>query len=188
MSPAGDVTTLLLAHGRGEAGAFDALVPLVYADLRRLARAQRRRVSAAGNTLDTTGLVHEAYARLVDAARVNWHDRGHFLAVAAKVMRHILVDYARARGRLKRGGDRQVETLEEDMLAVARDAERLLDIDRALERLVHVDPRLVRLVECRFFAGLSERETADALGLSVRTVQRDWLRARAVLRRELSAA
>jgi RNA polymerase sigma factor (TIGR02999 family) len=186
VNPAADVTTLLLAHGRGEAGAFDALVPLVYADLRRLARVQRRRLPA-GDTLDTTGLVHEAYARLVDAARVSWNDRGHFLAVAAKVMRHILVDYARTRGRLKRGGNQRMETLDEDMLAVARDAERLLDIDRALERLVHVDPRLVRLVECRFFAGLSEQETADALGLSLRTVQRDWLRARAALRRELSA-
>jgi RNA polymerase sigma-70 factor, ECF subfamily len=186
VSPAADVTTLLLAHGRGEAGAFDALVPLVYADLRRVARAQRRRLNG-GDTLDTTGLVHEAYARLVDAARVSWNDRGHFLAVAAKVMRHILIDYAKARGRLKRGGNQQVETLDEEMLAVARDAERLLDIDRALERLVHIDPRLVRLVECRFFAGFSEQETAAALGLSVRTVQRDWLRARAALRRELSA-
>jgi RNA polymerase sigma-70 factor, ECF subfamily len=183
--PAADVTTLLLAHGRGEAGAFDALVPLIYADLRRLARAQRRRLSA-GDTLDTTGLVHEAYARLVDGARASWNDRGHFLAVAAKVMRHVLVDYARTRGRLKRGGRQRVETLDEEMLAVARDAERLLDIDRALERLIDVDPRLVRLVECRFFAGLSEQETADALGLSLRTVQRDWLRARAALRRELS--
>jgi RNA polymerase sigma-70 factor, ECF subfamily len=186
MSPAADVTTLLIAHGRGDADAFDALVPLVYADLRRLARVQRRRLPA-GDTLDTTGLVHEAYAHLVDGARASWNDRGHFLAVAAKVMRHILVDYARTRGRLKRGGNQRIETLDEDMLAVARDAERLLDIDRALERLVHVDPRLVRLVECRFFAGLSEQETADALGLSLRTVQRDWLRARAALRRELSA-
>jgi RNA polymerase sigma factor (TIGR02999 family) len=186
VSAAADVTTLLHAHGRGEAGAFEALVPLVYADLRRLARAQRRRQSA-GDTLDTTGLVHEAYARLVDGARASWNDRSHFLAVAAKVMRHILVDYARTRGRLKRGGNLQVETLDEDMLAVARDAERLLDIDRALERLIDVDPRLVRLVECRFFAGLSEQETAEALGLSLRTVQRDWLRARAALRRDLSA-
>lgn len=187
MSPAADVTTLLLAHGRGEAGAFDALVPLVYADLRRLARAQRRRLPA-GDTLETTGLVHEAYVRLVDGARVSWNDRGHFLAVAARVMRHILVDYARAHRRLKRGGHQQPETLDEDMLAVARDADRLLDIDRALERLIQIDPRLVRLVECRFFAGLSEQETADALGLSVRTIQRDWLRARAALRRELSAS
>lgn len=102
-------------------------------------------------------------------------------------MRHILVDYARARGRRKRGGDRRAQTLDEAMLAVERDAERLLDVDRALQRLAADEPRLVRLVECRFFAGLGEQETAEALGVSLRTVQRDWVRARAALRRELAS-
>jgi RNA polymerase sigma factor (TIGR02999 family) len=185
MTEDNDVTALLIAHRRGDPGALDALVPLVYADLRRLARAQRRRVPV-GETLDTTGLVHEAYARLVDRSRASWNDRGHFLAVAAMAMRQILVDYARARHRQKRGGDRRAQTLDDAMIAVERDAEGLLDIDRALARLDSIDPRLVRVVECRFFAGLSEQETAEALGVSLRTVQRDWLRARAALRRELA--
>jgi RNA polymerase sigma factor (TIGR02999 family) len=179
----GSVTNLLLAHGRGAEGAFDRLVPLVYDDLRRLARAQLRRLRG-GDTLDTAGLVHEAYLRLVDQTRATWRDRGHFLAVSALAMRQILIDYARSRQRAKRGGDAQRVTLDDEM-AVTRQATHLIELDQALERLAAVDPRLVRVVECRHFAGYSEEETASALGVSLRTAQRDWLKARAWLRQEL---
>jgi RNA polymerase sigma factor (TIGR02999 family) len=184
VTDSGDVTELLLAHGRGVSGAFERLVSLVYADLRRLARAQLRRVPNA--SLDTTALAHEAYLKLVDRERVAWHDRGHFLAVCALAMRQILVDHARARLRLKRGGPAIAVTLDGRDVAVTRDAERLLDLDRALIDLTNEDPRLVRIVECRYFAGMTEAETADALDVSVRTIQRDWLKARALLRRALS--
>ena len=179
-----DVTELLLAHGEGRTGAFDQLLPLVYHDLRRLARAQLRR-RAPGATLDTTGLVHEAYLKLVDQSRASWRDRGHFFAVSAMAMRHILVDHARRRTRHKRGGEASVLPLDEARVAIARDAEQLVALDLALQRLQQVDERLVRVVECRYFAGYSEQETAEALGVSLRTAQRDWLKARAWLRREL---
>jgi RNA polymerase sigma factor (TIGR02999 family) len=181
-----DITELLHAHGRGEQGAFDRLVPLVYQDLRRLARVQLRRLRV-GETLDTTALVHEAYLKLVDHTRASWKDRGHFLAVSALAMRQVLVDYARQRRRAKRGGDFLREPLDEAATSAAADAARILEIDLALQRLAAVDERAARVFECRFFAGLSEQETADALGLSLRTAQRDWLKARAWLRAELSA-
>jgi len=182
-----DVTELLLAHGRGQADAFGQLVPLVYDDLRRVARAQLRRLRV-GETLDTTSLVHEAYLRLVDQTRATWNDRGHFLAVSAVAMRQVLIDHARGRTRQKRGGDARREPLDEAMTAVATDAERLIEIDLALQKLDTEDPRLVRVVECRYFAGLSEQETAQALGVSLRTAQRDWLKARAWLRQALGRA
>ena len=182
--PATDVTQLLQAHGRGEPGALERLVPLVYDELRRAARAQlRRRISPA--SLDTTGLVHEAYLRLVDQTRTNWQNRGHFLAVSAIAMRQILVDHARARARRKRGAGAEHEVLDEQSLAVAHEAERLLILNDALDRMGAEDARLVRIVECRHFAGYTEQETAEALGLSLRTVQREWLKARAWLRRHL---
>jgi RNA polymerase sigma factor (TIGR02999 family) len=180
-----DVTDLLHAHRAGQPDALGRLVPLLYDDLRRVARSQLRRLRI-GETLDTTGLVHEAYLRLVDQSRATWEDRGHFLAVSAVAMRQILIDYARERTRQKRGGDRVHEPLDEGMAAaVAADAERLLDIDRALQRLAETTPRLARVVECRFFGGLTEQETAEALGLSLRTAQREWLKARAWLRQAL---
>lgn len=179
-----DVTELLLAHGRGDAAAFDRLVGLVYDDLRRLARAQLRRVPA-GQTLDTTALVHEAYLKLVDQTRAHWHDRGHFLAVSATAMRQILIDYARSRVRQKRGGGAEHAVLDEARVAATGEAEHMLELDLALKKLAEVDPRLVRVVECRYFAGFSEQETAEALGVSLRTAQRDWLRAKAWLRNEL---
>jgi RNA polymerase sigma factor (TIGR02999 family) len=178
-----DVTELLIAHRHGVDGAFDQLVGLVYDDLRRIARAQLRRIR--GETLDTTALVHEAYLKLVDHSRAEWRDRGHFMAVTATAMRQILIDYARGRARAKRGGGAVAEPLDEAHVAVAAEAERLLDIDRALHQLGALDPRLVRVVECRYFAGFSEQETADALDVSLRTAQRDWLRARAWLRQAL---
>jgi RNA polymerase sigma factor (TIGR02999 family) len=180
-----DVTDLLHAHRAGQPDALGRLVPLLYDDLRRVARSQLRRLRI-GETLDTTGLVHEAYLRLVDQSRATWEDRGHFLAVSALAMRQILIDYARERTRQKRGGDRVHEPLDEAMAAdVAADAERLLDIDRALQRLAEATPRLAQVVECRFFGGLTEQETAEALGLSLRTAQREWLKARAWLRQAL---
>ena len=179
-----DVTELLMAHGRGDAGAFDRLVGLVYDDLRRLARAQLRRVPP-GQTLDTTALVHEAYLKLVDHTRARWQDRGHFLAVSATAMRHILIDYARGRTRGKRGGGLERIPLDENRVAAAVEADQMVALDLALQKLALVEPRLVQVVECRYFAGYSEQETADAVGVSLRTAQRDWLRAKAWLREAL---
>lgn len=179
-----DVTQLLIAHGAGQAGALDQLVPLVYDDLRRVARGQLGRYRP-GDSLNTTGLVHDAYMRLVDQTRATYRDRGHFFAVCAMAMRQIIVDYARRRGRRKRGGDQVHVPLDEDNSPAAREAGHVLDVDDALQKLGAANPRLARVVECRFFAGLSEQETAEALGLSVRTAQREWFKARAWLRAEL---
>jgi RNA polymerase sigma factor (TIGR02999 family) len=178
------VTALLHAYRDGDRGAFDRLVPLVYEDLRRIARRQMRRTPMA-RTLDTTGLVHEAWMKLADQPGAAWQDRGHFLAVAARAMRQVVIDYARRRLAAKRGGGAQVVELDEGHAAVEQQAEWLLTVDQALTRLGAHNPRLVQVVECRFFAGLSEEETAEAINVSLRTAQRDWLRARAWLREEL---
>lgn len=183
-NPATDVTGLLLAHAGGQSGALERLVPLVYDDLRRMARAQARRGGGA-QTLGTTGLVHEAYLRLVDQTRASWRDRGHFFAVCAMAMRQILVDQARARQRQKRGGAAERVPLERAPDPAFAHAEHLLQLDLALQRLGRLDARLVHIVECRYFAGYTDQETADALGLSLRTAQREWLKARAWLRAEL---
>jgi RNA polymerase sigma factor (TIGR02999 family) len=181
-----EITQLLLAHGAGDSNALDRLVPLVYEDLRRLARVQLRR-RGGGETLNTGGLVNEAYLRLVDQTRASWRDRGHFFAVCAIAMRQIVVDHARRRTRLKRGGDHGMVPLDEarDHAAEA-DAARVLEIDMALRKLGEADRRLAAVVECRYFAGLTDEETALALGVSVRTAQREWFKARAWLRHELS--
>jgi RNA polymerase sigma factor (TIGR02999 family) len=179
-----DITQLLLAHGTGQPDALERLVPLVYDDLRRVARAQLGRFRP-GDSLNTTGLVHDAYLRLVDQSRATYRDRGHFFAVCAIAMRQIIVDYARRRGRQKRGGDQVHVPLDDAASPIAREADRILEIDVALDRLAAHDARLARVVECRFFAGLSEQETAEALDLSVRSVQREWFKARAWLRAEL---
>jgi RNA polymerase sigma factor (TIGR02999 family) len=180
-----DITELLIAHGGGDPEALDRLVPLVYEDLRRLARVQLRR-RRPGQTLDTTGLVHEAYLRLVDQTRASWRDRGHFLAVSALAMRQIAVDHARRRARAKRGGGQVAVSLDEINEPAAREAAHILEIDEALKRLAVENARLARVVECRYFAGLSEEETAAALDVSLRTAQREWFKARAWLRRELT--
>jgi RNA polymerase sigma factor (TIGR02999 family) len=182
----GEITDLLAAHRAGDGEAFSRLVPLVYEDLRRIARRSLRGGRGA-RTIDTTALVHEAYLKLVDQTRAAWQDRNHFFAVAARAMRQILVDEARRKAAAKRGGGAVTLALEEDRhgAALAVDAERLLAIDEALESLATLDPRLPRVVECRFFAGYTDEETAGALGVSMRTVQRDWMRARAWLREEL---
>jgi RNA polymerase sigma factor (TIGR02999 family) len=182
----GDITELLVAHVQGRSGALEALVPLVYGDLRRLARAQMRGRSPGG-TLETGALVHEAYLRLVDENRASWQDRRHFYAVAAMAMRQIVIDHARRRTRAKRGGGQHITALDDVADPLSRDAEQMLDLDRALSALETTHPRMVRVVECRYFGGLSEQETAEALGTSLRTVQREWLKARASLRAALGA-
>jgi RNA polymerase sigma factor (TIGR02999 family) len=179
-----DVTDLLIAHGAGDSAALDRLVPLVYEDLRRIARLQLRRRRAT-DTLDTAALVHEAYVRLVDQSRASWRDRGHFFAVSAIAMRQIVVDHARRRARLKRGGDQAIVPLDDVNEPGTREAAHVLEIDFALRKLTAVDPDLARVIECRYFAGLTEGETAEALGVSVRTAQRQWFKARAWLRAEL---
>jgi len=166
---------------------MDRLFPLVYDELHDLARRQRRR-RHPGETLDTTALLHEAYLKLVDQSHPQWQDRNHFMAVAAVVMRHLLVDQARRKTARKRGGNEEPVPLEEVHLGVgtvAR-AEEILAIHEALEELAGLNPRLVTLVELRFFAGLSVEEAAEAMGLSERTVKRDWRKARAFLHRALS--
>jgi len=178
-----DVTALLQAHGAGAEHALDQLLPLVYDDLRRVARGQLRR--RPDHSLNTAGLVNEAYLRLVDQTRAQWNDRGHFFAVSALAMRQILVDRARRRLRSKRGGDQVIVAIDESIDAADRDAQLVLDVDIALQKLGDYDPDLARVVNCRFFAGLTDEETAAALGTSMRTAQRQWFKARAWLREEL---
>jgi RNA polymerase sigma factor (TIGR02999 family) len=182
----------LLARARaGERGAVDGLFPLVYDELRRLARAHRRRWQG-DETLDTTALVHEAYLRLVDQSSPDWKDRAHFLAVASRAMRHILIDYARARRARKRGGSRERLSVEQMEAALERgsdvsdaSAEALVALEEALQRLERQNPRQARIVECRFFGGMTVPETAEALGTSPSTVTRGWAAAQAWLYRDL---
>lgn len=162
----------------------DRLVPLVYGQLRHLAHAYLARERHA-QTLVTTELVHEAYLKLVDHAHVPHRGRSYFFGAAARAMRQVLVDRARHRTRLKRGGGHDAVELDADLLAVNELAAEILDLHRALERLEQLDPRAARVVECRFFAGLDEEETAEALNLSSRTVRRDWTAAKAWLYRTL---
>ena len=180
-----DVTQLLIAHGHGDSAALGLLVPLVYDDLRRLARAQLRR-GREGDSLNTGALVHEAYLRLVDQSRTSWKDRGHFFAVSALAMRQIVVDRARRRARIKRGGNQPVVPLDAINEPGTRDPSHVLEIDLALDKLAALDQTLAKIVECRYFAGFTEEETANAMGMSVRTVQREWFKARAWLRAELA--
>jgi RNA polymerase sigma factor (TIGR02999 family) len=184
MEEVGEITRLLHAYDGGDRSAFDRLVPLVYEELRRLARSHLRRVPG-GHTLNTTGLVHEAYLKLAKSPGLRLNDRGHLMAVTACAMRQVLVSRARARLRAKRGHGEGAAPLDEDRLGYEPDAERLLDLDRALGTLRHRQERLAAVFECRYFGGLGEEETAEALGASLRTVQRDWMRARAWLRAEL---
>jgi RNA polymerase sigma factor (TIGR02999 family) len=170
----------------GRRDALDALVPLVYDELRVIAhRHLAARGGARGATLATTALVNEAYLKLVDQSRAGWRDRAHFMALAAVAMRHVLTDRARARVALKRGGERRPVTLDEHAVADDAAPEQLLEVDDALQRLAALDARLARVVELRFFGGLSEEEIAEALGVTVRTVRRDWVKARMLLRHAL---
>lgn len=164
---------------------MDELFPLVYDELRRIAH-RRMQGERSGHTLRTTALVHEAYLELVDLERVDWQNRRHFFALAARVMRNVLVDYAVKRNAEKRGGDRDRVPLEEWDGATEVVLDDVLAVHQALERLEAIDERQVRVVECRFFAGLTIEETSEALGISTSTVGRDWRMARAWLNRELT--
>lgn len=179
-----EITLLIDRWSEGDGDAFDRLVDLVYDDLRRLARHHLRR-SHRYHTLDTTGLVHEAYLKLVGFQDSNTRNRAQFFAFFSRAMRRILIDYARARNAEKRGGTRIRVPLSEDSATVKAQAVELLAVDEALTFLGERDPRLTRVVECRFFGGLTVPETAAALGTSTRTVERDWARARAFLYRAL---
>lgn len=169
----------------GASESLDRLVPIVYAELRAIAHRQLA-ISGRGGTLATTALVHEAYIKLVDQSQAQWRDRTHFFAIAALAMRHVLVDRAKARRRLKRGGDQCHVSLDEENIGADDQPDALLELDEALTRLAAFDPRLARVVEYRFFGGLTEQEIAEAMGVTRRTVQRDWTKARALLHRALA--
>lgn len=179
-----DVTGLLVAWGHGDESVLDELMPIVHEELRRLAR-RLMRGERGNHTLQTTALVNEAYLRLVDLSRVRWQDRAHFFAMSARLMRRILVDHARSRKYLKRGGTLRQVSLDE-ALAVSERGTDLVALDDALDALGAVDLRKSQVVELRFFGGLSIEETAEALQVSGETVVRDWRFARAWLLRELS--
>jgi RNA polymerase sigma factor (TIGR02999 family) len=179
-----EVTQLLLAWSDGDQAALDKLVPLVYEELHRLAHRYISR-ERPGHTLQTTALAHEAYLRLVNAKSVRWQNRAHFFAVAARLMRRILVDLARARHDLKRGGGQQFSLDEVLVVSPERGAD-LLALDEALDGLAALNPRQSQVVELRYFGGLTEDEVAEVLKVSPRTVRSDWSLARAWLYRELS--
>jgi RNA polymerase sigma factor (TIGR02999 family) len=182
-----EITEALAALSRGAPEAMDRLMPLVYRELKGIAHRQLG-AEAGGHTLSTTAVVHEAYLRLAEQSRTQWVDRGQFFAIAARVMRRVLIDYARQHQATRRGGPGRsavaLELLEQGdspSISVPERAESLLALDEALEGLYQMDERLARVVECRFFAGLNEVETSEALGVSQRTVSRDWQMARAWL-------
>ena len=175
--PHGEVTELLLAWSGGEACALDKLIPLVYAELRRLAH-RYMRGQPVDHSLETAALINEAYLRLIDSSRVRWQDRAHFLAVSAQVMRRVLVDFARSRKSQRRGGDCQRISLEATATLHKARSTDLLELDRALDTLALTSPRKAQVIELRFFGGLSVEETAAVLGVSEDTVMRDWKLAR----------
>lgn len=183
MAESEPITELLKSARGGDPGALDAVFERVYAELRNLAGAQLRRAGPAG-TLNTTAVVHEAYLKLANSPALSFEDRNHFYSVAARVMRQILLNHARHHMAAKRGGGRPV-TLKDDDAAVEAEAHRVMVIDAALSRLAAVDERLARVVELRYFAGLSVIEVGEILGVTDRTIKRDWQAARAFLYREL---
>ena len=179
-------TELLLSLRNGDKEALNELVPLVYDELRSIAR-HKLRFEARGHSLNTTALVHEAYLKLFQLDRLQWESRAHFLAIAAQAMRNILVSHARARKRVKRGGGVVPAPLDEAVDLPVKEAERILELDQALERLTALNPRHARMVECRFFGGMTIEETALALDVSPATAKRDWSVLRLSLGRELTA-
>jgi len=180
-----EVTQLLVDWRNGNQSALDGLLPLVYDELHRLAHNYMGR-ERPGHTLQTTALVNEAYMRLVNQNQVDWQSRAHFFAIASQVMRHLLVDYARRRKYAKRGGSARQITLDETALVSQERDTGLIALDEALERLAAIDLRKSRIVELRYFGGLSVEETSEVLAVSVITVKREWLKAKAWLYRELS--
>jgi len=186
MERQGDVTRLLDLANDGDPEAMRSVLALLYDRLRVIAHRQLAR-EAEGHTLETDGLVHEAFLRLLGVERVQWRDRQHVLAIAARMMRRVLIDYADRRRAGKRGGGDAAIELDEALVAVDEHIDDIRALDEALERLESVNPRHCQVVECRFFAGLSIEETAGVLGLSPATVKRDWIAARAWLNRELEA-
>lgn len=183
--PTHEVTQWLADWSKGDETALEKLSPLVYRELHRLAQSYMRG-EAPGHTLQTTALVNEAYIRLVDTRRMQWQSRAHFCAVAARLMRRILVDFARSRGQIKHGGGLQHVSLDEASVTVAECDAALLDLDSALTSLAELDERQSRVVELRFFAGMTETEIAEVLQVSPRTVHSDWSVARAWLLHQLS--
>lgn len=168
----------------GRTDALDQILPLVYDELRRTAR--RELAVRPSDTLSATGLVHELYLKFSRSEGAGWQNRAHFLSVAAIAMRHILVDRARRRTAEKRGGAQRPITLDDGLVDGAHDPESLLELDEALNDLARLDERLARVVECRFFGGMTEEETAESLGITARTVRRDWTKAKAILYRALN--
>ena len=184
VQPPGDITVLLERLREGHGDALDQLIPVVYRDLRRLADGHLRR-QGPGHTLQPTALVHEVFLRIAGAKNIQWHDRQHFFASAGKMMRNLLVDHARTRGRLKRGAGERALPLDEAQDAKLPGPEDVLILDDALRCLAELDARASQVVEMRCFLGFDLAETAAALGLSERTVRRDWTVAKAWLSREL---
>ena len=185
MPDAGEVTRLLRQLGRGNPRAVDQLTPLIYDELRRLASACMRR-ERPDHTLQATALVHEAYLRLLGQRDVEWHDRAHFFAVAATLMRRVLLDHARKRRSAKRGAAPHKTTLDEGLLISEEHLDDVLAMDECLARLALIDPQQARLVEMRFFAGLSVDEISAVAGISTATVKREWASAKAWLYREMT--
>jgi RNA polymerase sigma-70 factor, ECF subfamily len=184
MDPQGEVTSLLAAWGKGDQSALNKLMPLVYAELHRIARrvwSQQQH----NNTLQPTALIHEAYLKLAKAESASFQDRCHFFAVASTAMRQILVNHAKSHLAAKRGGGAANVSLDEVQQAVDREAAEIVSLHEALEALQAVDPRKSKVVEMRYFGGLSIEETAEALGVSIGTVNRDWRLARSWLIREM---
>ena len=179
-----EITVLLKAWGGGDSTALDRLAPVVYEELRRMARRYMRN-ERTGHSLQTTALVNEAYLRLVDMRTVSWRDRAHFFALASRVIRHVLVDAARSRRSLKRGADAAPEALNEELLISENPVTDIIALDDALKALSAIDERKNQVVELRFFGGLTVEETAEVLRVSAETVKRDWKLAKAWLRREL---
>jgi RNA polymerase sigma-70 factor (ECF subfamily) len=184
MSDSQDVTVLLSSLTKGDPDAASRLMPLIYDELRRLAASYMRR-EREDHTLQATALVHEAFIKLVDQRGVNWQNRAHFFGVAAQLMRRILVDHARGHLRQKRGGDNQKVSLDEALVFAETQADELIAVDDSLNQLAKIDPRQARVVELRFFAGLSVDEAADVLGVSPKTIKREWSVAKAWLYADL---
>jgi RNA polymerase sigma-70 factor, ECF subfamily len=180
-----ELTQLLIAWSDGDHAALDKLTPLVYEELRRLARRYMSR-EGKGHTLQTTALVHEAYLRLFNRQSVHWQNRAHFFAIAAQLMRCILVDHARGHAYQKRGGKAQMVSLDEAAIISQERASEVIELDEALTALAAIDPQQSRIIELRFFGGLSVDETAEVLSLSPATIKREWSSAKLWLLREIS--